>query len=213
MATISKGILGGFSGKVGTVVGVNWRGMDIIRSIPKRSRKRPTDNQMLQQYKFKLVVSFLQPLRSIQELYFGSPQGSLSRVNLATSEMLNTALELVNDVPELVFERILITKGELTGFQNLKISPEAGSILNLEWENNSTQGNAKETDLVNLICYLETQNAFVIFEGLAARKLIKATAKLPDVYKGKEVHTWAFLNNEKKTQASTSAYLGKITLI
>ena len=42
---------------------------------------------------------------------------------------------------------------------------------------------------MNLICYLETQNAFVIFEGLAARKLIKATAKLPDVYQGKEVHT------------------------
>lgn len=94
--------------------------------------------------------------------------------------------------------KILITKGELTGFQNLKISPETGSILNLEWEDNSTQSNAKEADLVNLICYLETQNAFVIFEGLAARKLIKATAKLPDVYQGKEVHTWAFLNNEKK---------------
>jgi hypothetical protein len=26
MARISKGILGGFSGKVGTVVGANWRG-------------------------------------------------------------------------------------------------------------------------------------------------------------------------------------------
>ncbi|OPB90263.1 hypothetical protein BAS06_07990 [Elizabethkingia miricola] len=53
---------------------------------------------------------------------------------------------------------------------------------------------------------------YAIFEGLAARKLIKATTKLPDVYQGKEVHTWAFLNNEKKTQASTSVYLGKITL-
>ena len=35
MAEIKKGILGGFSGKVGTVVGVNWRGKDIIRSLPK----------------------------------------------------------------------------------------------------------------------------------------------------------------------------------
>ena len=30
MAEIKKGILGGFSGKVGTVVGANWRGTNIL---------------------------------------------------------------------------------------------------------------------------------------------------------------------------------------
>ena len=34
MGTISKGILGGFSGKVGTVIGGNWKGIDYMRSIP-----------------------------------------------------------------------------------------------------------------------------------------------------------------------------------
>ncbi|MGV0847474.1 hypothetical protein ACTS9T_13015 [Empedobacter falsenii] len=43
MAEIKKGILGGFSGKVGTVVGVNWRGKDIINSLPKKSKRRSTD--------------------------------------------------------------------------------------------------------------------------------------------------------------------------
>ncbi len=38
MAEIKKGILGGFSGKVGTVVGVNWRGKDIIRSYQKNRK-------------------------------------------------------------------------------------------------------------------------------------------------------------------------------
>ena len=32
MGTISKGILGGFSGKVGTVIGGNWKGIDYMRS-------------------------------------------------------------------------------------------------------------------------------------------------------------------------------------
>ena len=39
MARITKGILGGFSVKVGTVVGANWSGKDIIRSVPKLSKK------------------------------------------------------------------------------------------------------------------------------------------------------------------------------
>ena len=42
MANISKGILGGFSGKVGTIVGANYRGKDIIRSVPKKSGRKPT---------------------------------------------------------------------------------------------------------------------------------------------------------------------------
>ena len=40
MAEIKKGILGGFSGKVGPVVGANWRGKDIIRSTPNLLRDR-----------------------------------------------------------------------------------------------------------------------------------------------------------------------------
>ena len=93
MATISKGILGGFSGKVGTVVGANWRGKDIIRSVPKTGHRTATDKQLLQQMKFKLVVTFLQPLKSIQNLYFGSESGAKSRVNLAVSYTINEAVQ------------------------------------------------------------------------------------------------------------------------
>ena len=70
MANISKGILGGFSGKGGTIVGANYRGKDIIRSVPKKSGRKPTELQLLQQKKFRLVVSFLQPLKPIQSKYF-----------------------------------------------------------------------------------------------------------------------------------------------
>src|SRR5690606_508733 len=34
MGIIKQGILGGFSGKVGNVVGASWKGIDYIRSLP-----------------------------------------------------------------------------------------------------------------------------------------------------------------------------------
>jgi len=34
MGTIRKGVLGGFSGKVGTVVGSSWKGVSFMRSLP-----------------------------------------------------------------------------------------------------------------------------------------------------------------------------------
>ena len=107
---------------------------------------------------------------------------------------------------ELVFRRILITKERAYRISESEELVRKRSILNLEWEDNGTQGNAKEADLVNLICYLETQNAFVIFEGLAARKLNKATAKLPDVYKGKRCIPGLSRNNEKKHRPAQMLY-------
>lgn len=187
MARIEKGILGGFKGKVGTVVGVTWRGMDIIRSVPRASRKKPTEDQLLQRFKFKLVVGFLQPLKEIQSLYFGVNQGTQSRVNIATSYVLSEAVEIVNDIPAIVYSRVMITKGDLAGFQSLKITPKADAKLSLEWEGNGTQSNAQDTDMINLICYNEKQSSFAIFEGLTSRNIMKAEAILPADYKGVHV--------------------------
>ena len=37
MGKIKTGILGGFQGKVGTVIGSTWRGESIMRALPKNS--------------------------------------------------------------------------------------------------------------------------------------------------------------------------------
>src|ERR1700741_3098626 len=59
MATFNKGILGGFSGKTGSVIGSNWKGRTVMRSLPGKRSKAPTQVQLDQQEKFKLVVGFL----------------------------------------------------------------------------------------------------------------------------------------------------------
>ena len=213
MATFNKGILGGFSGKVGTVVGANWRGKDIMRSRPKPSKKEPTEKQLLQQAKFKLAVSFLQPLKTIQSRYFGSVSGVKSRVNLATSYTINEAIQVVAGIPELVYNKVMITKGELTGFQNATLSAQAGGVLNLEWEDNSSQGNGKATDEVNLVCYCKELKDFQIFEGIVMRSDLMAGVTLPNFCIGKTMEVWAYLNNERQTFASNSFYLGEHTVL
>lgn len=213
MATFNKGILGGFSGKVGTVVGANWRGKDVMRSLPKPSQKEPTEKQLLQQAKFKLAVAFLQPLKTIQSQYFGSGSGVKSRVNMATSYTINEAMQVVAGIPELVYNKVLITKGELTGFQNAVLSTQPGGFLELEWEDNSTQGNASATDEVSLVSYCKDLNDFQIFESIVMRSDLIAGVNLPSFCIGKAVEVWAFLNTEKRTFASNSFYLGEHTVL
>jgi len=75
MAEIKRGILGGVSGKVGTVVGANWRGKNIIRAIPRKSGKKPSPLQVEQRSKFKLMSNFLQPFNALFSRYFGTDRG------------------------------------------------------------------------------------------------------------------------------------------
>lgn len=65
MATIKKGILGGFSGKVGTVIGGNWKGIDYMRSLPKKSSKPATALQNDQRIKFTIAMAFIKPISKL----------------------------------------------------------------------------------------------------------------------------------------------------
>ena len=213
MAEIKKGILGGFSGKVGPVVGANWRGKDIIRSTPKSSSKPKTDKQILQQMKFKATISFLQPLRSIQSRFFGMNAGVRSKVNLAASYVINNAIEVVEGLPVMVYNKVLITKGDLASFQNVELVPQTGGVLSLTWEDNSVQGNALETDKVSLVCYFEELGMFEIYEGVALRGDAIAEITVPSIYTGKVAQVYAYLCNEAETQACNSVHLGAVTIL
>jgi Family of unknown function (DUF6266) len=70
MATFEKGILGGFSGKIGTVVGGNWKGIDYMRSKANKRTFIPSQKQLEQQLKFAVVMRFLQPISALLEVSF-----------------------------------------------------------------------------------------------------------------------------------------------
>ncbi|MFD1166317.1 hypothetical protein ACFQ2C_11935 [Sphingobacterium daejeonense] len=40
MAIISKGILGAYYGKVGEVVGSSWRGINYVKSLPRKIKEQ-----------------------------------------------------------------------------------------------------------------------------------------------------------------------------
>lgn len=56
MGTINQGITGGFSGKVGTVVGGNWNGIDYMRSKESGRSDAKSNAQLNQRAKFLTVV-------------------------------------------------------------------------------------------------------------------------------------------------------------
>lgn len=209
MGKIKTGILGGFQGKVGTVIGSTWRGESIMRALPKTAAKAPTESQRIQRLKFKAVSEFLNPLRTTLSTYFGNDTGVKSKYNMATSYHITNAVEITEQGTQILYPRVLVAKGTLFGFQNLTTT-QSETVITLNWEDNTVFGNAKAEDTVNVVCYIEEVNTFYVFESIANRDGLTASVTLPQNFLGYNVEVYAFLYDKVSKTSSNSVYLGSI---
>lgn len=213
MATFEKGILGGFSGKVGNVVGSRWRGKNVMRSLPQRGNYTPTELQLEQRERFKTVITFLTPIKGLLSKYYGKPQGDKSRYNLATSYHLTEAL---NPIPEgfaINYQKVLISKGDLRGMQQPTLAAAANQVLDLGWEDNSGQGNAAADDVLMVVVYAPAEQLFQVFNPASTRDQTSVQLTLPAFMAGFEVEVWASFVTQTGKGAAISSYLGAATVL
>ena len=81
MGKIRQGILGGFNGSVGTVVGSSWNGIAYMRGRPQSIRNPRTPAQMAQRRFFKEVQNLASQLSAEQQAFLFplTPQGMTHR--------------------------------------------------------------------------------------------------------------------------------------
>ena len=93
MGKIKQGILGGFRGKVGTVVGSYWNGIFYMKGLPQSKRKGgKSGNQKMQQGYFKELVTLSMSLTNedLKFIYPNKPKG-MSRRNLLVKQLAELA--------------------------------------------------------------------------------------------------------------------------
>lgn len=213
MATFEKGILGGFSGKVGNVVGARWRGKNVMRSLPQRGNRTATAKQEEQRIKFKTVIGFLSPIVDILNSYFGSPQGDKSRSNLATSYHLKNAVIYTPTSTVMDYAKVLISKGDLRGIDGGTVAAAATQTLNFGWQDNSGQGKATATDALMVVVYSPDLNLFYTNTAVATRDATTATITLPNYMASFKVEVWASFSKPETNFAAISTYMGDVTVL
>ena len=92
MGKIKQGILGGFSGKVGTVVGSYWNGIFYMKGLPQSYKKSRSGNQKMQQGYFKELVTLSMSLSNedLEFIYPKRPKG-MTRRNLLVKQLAEFA--------------------------------------------------------------------------------------------------------------------------
>ena len=142
MGKISQGVLGGFSGKVGNVVGGTWKGIDYMRIKPANVSNPRTEGQVDQRSKFSTVLRFLQPMTDFLRVGFKLYANKMTQFNAAMSYNLNNAITGAYPNFTIDYANALVTRGNLTvAAGGAASSPSAGDV-EVTWTNNSGSGSA-----------------------------------------------------------------------
>ena len=135
MGTIKQGVLGGFSGKVGTVVGSSWKGIAVMRGLTIAKRGKSTTAQLLQQAKFSLMIKFLQPLTDLLNLTFNSLAVGMTGINKAFSYNIRNAITGVLSALTVDYPMVLLSRGDLPGAAAPAAASTAAGKLDFTWTN------------------------------------------------------------------------------
>lgn len=212
MARYTKGALGSFSGKLGNVVGSNWRHIDYLRSLPKPSKKPPSALQVAQRAKFALAVSFLSTIKDILNIGFGDVRlGKYTGYNEAVRSMLKNAISGIYPDYEIDYEEVEISRGSLFGLVGLTIEEEMPLEIKISWQDFTNRFNAFDDDDVLIVLYNKTEKLFTVYEE-AQRKDLAANITLPEIFSGHEIGAWVFLVKRDGDTNSNSQYAGEVVL-
>jgi hypothetical protein len=211
MARISKGILGGFSGKVGTVIGSNWRGIDCMRAVSGKRKTALSDNQKAQQAKFSVMRIFLQTMTDLLVLGYKDHALKMTEANSALGYNLKNAI--TGNYPDLsiVYPEVLVTRGALPNAKTPAATAGPGGTVNFNWTDNSNIGKAKGDDKAILVAYCAAlnQTAYAI---APARSAGTGNLSVPE-FSGETVQTWISFITTNGKDISTSIFTGEVNVV
>ncbi|HJV47148.1 MAG TPA: DUF6266 family protein [Bacillota bacterium] len=211
MAIFSKGILGGFSGKVGNVIGSTWRGKDVLRSLPTKRNRVATQSQLDQQEKFSLIMKFMTSMTALLNTTFKAYGRGISAVNAAVSYNLQNGISGAASPFNLSYPNILLSRGDLPNTNTATAVAEAGNAVKFTWENNAGMGKAKVTDKVILVVYCPALNHTVYIAGGNMRGELTQSLTVA-AFTGETVETWLAFIAANESVVSNSMYTGSVNI-
>ena len=186
MGIINQGILGGFSGKVGPIVGFRWKSNYYIRARAAKVSNPRTPKQQEQRGKFATAFSFLKAIKPFIRIGYKELTQDKSAFNSAMSYTLKRAVTGSGKEIRIDFNRVLVSMGTLmpifegTATQN-------GNKMYFNWQDNSGMGNAEDTDIAMLLVYNKDKETAVYDTKTALRSSQHAELQLPSDWQDDEL--------------------------
>lgn len=209
MATFRNGPNGGFSGKVGSVVGSSWKGIDYIRSLPTKRKTKAGSEEQNNRSKFGFVQLWLHPFKPFYNIGFMNFSKRATANNIAVSFTLKNAVK--GEAPDFYIDypSVLLSDGPLQPAVNPQLSFTGINELKLIWEV-VYQKKAKADDDLLFIAYCPELEMSYVSIGDAFRSNREVEIKLPKQFEGLSLEVYIAFTSSSRKLVSRSQYLGKI---
>ncbi len=211
MGKIAQGILGGLSGKVGNVIGGNWKGIDYLRIKPSSVANPRTEGQVNQRNKFTVALEYLQPNLAFVKKGYKNYAVKKTEFNASMSYVLNNAI--TGTAPDFTvdFANALLSRGNLSGVLNPGTDLVTPEEVTFTWDDNSTDGNANATDIAMLLVYNPGKKESIAQLEGANRTAGTESVIIPSTYAGDTVELFMAFITADGSKVSNSVYLGSGT--
>jgi len=208
MATFKQGILGGFSGKVGGVIGSSWKGIDTMRSQPSSVTNPRTNAQVANRSRFKsvsqlaaaMLTTIVKPLndRFAQKM---SGFNDFCQRNASAFDSLGS----------FVPANLVLSRGKLTVPADLE--QQAGSYQEVEmtFSHDISGSFDSATDKVYAVVIGKEGDIFGVSSGIATRADSSVVVPTPAGRSAADPGTlyFSFLRADG-TQVSNSSYIALV---
>lgn len=211
MGTIKQGILGGFNGKVGTVIGSSWKGITYMKGIPTHTRNPRTEKQIAQRTKMEFARNYLSQAQEFLNVGFKDVAKHQSPLNYAASQMMRTGI--TGDYPDYspIYSQLKWSHGLLTPPVVETVYANYNGIDFL-WQDNSGSGNAKADDISMVVVCNEEKKEIAYFMNGYTRSSSTTHCEFPDEWVGDHIHVYVTMRSTDGKLISNSHYCGEFLL-
>lgn len=213
MGRIRKGVLGGFSGTVGTVIGGNWNGIDYMRSLPTIKKNRNSSQKQLeQQARFGVAMKFVRSMSDLFMETYDQYANGMTGVNIGLSDILKRAVAGTFPTYSILYDQVFISRGSLPNAASANASAGGNGTVVFAWTN-TAGGLGKESpdDQVVMVAHCPELNRSVYRK--AGLRSVTADALLVPAFIGKSVETWISFISVDGQDIADSIYTGQVTVL
>lgn len=211
MGKINQGILDGFNGKVGTVVGYKFKGKKVMRAYVDKIRNPRTSLQMDNRERFKTLTQLASAFIGANKIGLERVANSLrNTVNNSFMKVNQGAVSVMGGEAEVDYGSLKCSIGSLpqAGFGNASFAePQRVSV---SYSTSADMPRADAQDKVYLFVYQPDTK-----QGILSAPALRTTGTLelpvPSTWTGLTVHVYGFAVGDGRDNAglrSDSCYIG-----
>lgn len=154
MGVIKQGVLGGFQGKVGPVVGSSWKGISVLKSKPVSVANPRTAGQVAQRSKMSNIVAFASLiLAGIIKPLWDRFASQMSGYNDFTATNIALFEEEFPSIPS----DLIISKGKMLSTPiTSQVTTNGSETVKITWSDDSGSGLKLATDEVYALAFNPT---------------------------------------------------------